>query len=226
MAVAIAGALLSLLGAVCGPGALNRDVALNANVSRNPSPFAPAPAFALDREIVAGCVDVAERPTDALFATAFESSLASLEPSQRRGALGGVTGHVTESVVEVVLESFGWTPVWHFAGPGYHGVDLLLLGPGAERLIAVEVKGTLRPQRWPRLRRGELAQMDVGWLDKSDNPAMKEWGVTSADVYGAVILVNFHDLLFRVGLTRDFATWRPVECLDQLEDLDWLALAD
>jgi hypothetical protein len=191
-------------------------------VPPSPSPFAASPAFSLDREIVAACVDVDERPTDAVFATAFERSLASLEPSQRRGSLGGITGHIAESVVEVVLEGFGWTPVWHFVGPGYHGADLLLLGPGAERLIAVEVKGTLQPRRWPRLRRGELAQMDVGWLDKSDNPAMQEWGVTSANVYGAIVLVNFHDLLFKAVLTRDFASWRPVDRLDQLEELDWL----
>jgi hypothetical protein len=54
--------------------------------------------------------------------------LTALHPAERRGALGGVTGHVAESVVEIVLESLGWTPVWHFLGPGRHGVDLLLLG--------------------------------------------------------------------------------------------------
>jgi hypothetical protein len=32
------------------------------------------------------------------------------------------------------------------------------------------------------MRRGELAQMDIAWLDKVDNPAMSEWGVTSDDV--------------------------------------------
>jgi hypothetical protein len=42
--------------------------------------------------------------------------------------------------------------------------------------------------------------MDVGWLDKSDNPAMNDWGVTSEDVYGGFVLVNFHDLLFKVAL--------------------------
>jgi hypothetical protein len=127
-----------------------------------------------------------------------------------------------ESVVEVVLESLGWIPVWHFVGPGRHGVDLLLLGPGTERLFAIEVKGTLRPRRWPRLRRGELTQMDVGWLDKSDNPAMSDWGVTSEDVYGGIVCVNFHDLLFKVALTAGFTTWRPIERLEQLEALEWL----
>jgi hypothetical protein len=113
-------------------------------------------------------------------------SLAALRPAARRGALAGVTGHVAESVTEVVLEAVGWTPVWHFAGPGRHGVDLPFLGPGEERLFAVEVKGTLRPHHWPRMRRGELTQMDLAWLDKADNPAMSEWGVTSDYVYGAI----------------------------------------
>jgi hypothetical protein len=141
---------------------------------------------------------------------------------KRRGALAGVTGHVAESAVEVLLEELGWVPVWHFVGPGRHGVDLLLLGPNAERLYAVEVKGTLRPGRWLRLTRAELTQMDVEWLDKPDNPAMREWGVASEDVYGAIVLVNFHDLLCKVALTSDFKTWRPIERPEQLTQLDWL----
>lgn len=35
---------------------------------------------------------------------------------------------------------------------------------------------------WPRMRRGELTQMDLAWLDKDDDPAMSEWGVESEDV--------------------------------------------
>lgn len=64
--------------------------------------------------------------------------------------------------------------------------------------------------------------MDVGWLDKSDNPAMNEWGVTSEDVYGAIVLVNFAELAYKVALTSDFTTWHPVKRLEQLETLDWL----
>jgi hypothetical protein len=133
-----------------------------------------------------------------------------------------VTGHVAESAVEVLLEGLGWVPVWHFVGPGRHGVDLLLLGPSHQRLFAIEVKGTLRPGKWPRLPHAELTQMDVKWLDKADNPAMREWGVTSEDVYGAIALVNFHDLLCKVALTSDFTTWRPIERPEQLTELDWL----
>jgi hypothetical protein len=173
--------------------------------------------------VVAGCLDVDARPTDAVFEAAFERSLAALAPAERRGALAGVTGHVAESVVEIVFGGVGWTPVWHFLGPGRHGVDLLLLGPNAEHLFAVEVKGTLRPRRWPRLRPSELTQMEVGWLDKSDNPAMSEWGVSSEDVYGGIVLVNLHELLFKVVLSSDFVSWRPVMRLEDLEDVDWLA---
>lgn len=181
-----------------------------------------ANALPLERSVVASCLDANARAGDATFETAFVQSLTALRPAARRGALGGVTGHVAESVTEIVLETVGWTPVWHFAGPGRHGVDLLFLGPGEERLFAVEVKGTLRPHHWPRMRRGELTQMDLAWLDKSDNPAMGEWGVTSDDVYGAIALINFAELRFKIALTCDFATWHAIEQLEQLKTLGWL----
>jgi hypothetical protein len=181
-----------------------------------------ANALSLERSIVASCLDAKARAGDATFETAFVQSLTALRPAARRGALAGVTGHVAESVTEIVLEAVGWTPVWHFAGPGRHGVDLLVLGPGEERLFAVEVKGTLRAHHWPRMRRGELTQMDLAWLDKADNPAMSEWGVTSDDVYGAIALINFAQLRFKIAVTRDFATWRAIEHLEQLKTLDWL----
>jgi hypothetical protein len=187
----------------------------------HPSPLARARPLPLERGVVLDCVDVEERPQDVPFVTAFEQTLQALEPAMRRGALAGITGHVAESVAEVMLESLGWTPVWHFVGPGRHGVDLLLLGPSAERLFAVEVKGTLRPRHWPRLRRAELTQMAVEWLDKADNPALSEWDVASEDVYGAIVLVNFHDLFCKVALTSDFITWRPLDRLEQLEELEW-----
>lgn len=162
------------------------------------------------------------RAGDGTFETALEQSLAALPPADRRGALAGVTGHVAESVAEIVLERAGWTPVWHFVGPGRHGVDLLLLGPRQERLFAVEVKGTLRVRHWPRMRRGALSQMDVAWLDKADNPAMSEWGVTSDDVCGAIVLINFAELTFKVALSSDFTIWHAIEQVEQMETLDWL----
>jgi hypothetical protein len=181
-----------------------------------------AKALPLERSVVASCVDANARAVDGTFETAFAQSLRTLPAAARRGALAGVTGHVAESVTEIVLEAVGWTPVWHFIGPGRHGVDLLFLGPGEERLFAVEVKGTLRPLHWPRMRKGELTQMDLAWLDKADNPAMSEWGVTSDDVYGAIALINFAELRFKIALTLDFATWHAIEQLEQLKTLDWL----
>lgn len=88
-------------------------------------------------------------------------------------------------------------------------------------MFAVEVKGTLRPRRWPRIRRGELTQMAIDWLDKSDIPAMSEWGISSEDVYGAIVLINFHELLYKVALTSDFTTWQPINAHEHLEDLAW-----
>jgi hypothetical protein len=51
---------------------------------------------------------------------------------------------------------------------------------------------------------------------------MAELGLSSADVYGAVLAVNFRDLSWRVALTADFATLHPVEAVEQLAALDWL----
>jgi hypothetical protein len=184
-----------------------------------------ATALPLERPIVIGTLDVDKRPADAVFSRAFAHGLTALDRAERGGALGGVTGHIAESVVEVILSDHGWSPVWDFVGPGRHGVDLLMLGPGAERLFAIEVKGTLRPRRWPHLRKVELAQMDVAWLDKVDNPAMQEWDVQAEGVYGAVAVVNFHDLAYKLVLTADFERWHPIldtAELDQLDQLDWL----
>src|SRR2546423_3514 len=135
-----------------------------------------AQAIPLERDLISGCLDP-EEELDRRFARACTDSLAALPPWERRGALAGVTGHIGESVVEVALDGHGWSPVWHFTGPGRHGVDLLLLGPGAERLVAVEVKATLRPElgykvaltgdftsRLPVVGREQLDDLD--WLDR------------------------------------------------------------
>jgi hypothetical protein len=97
-----------------------------------------------------------------------------------------------------------------------------MLGPDAERVFAVEVKGTLRRLRWPRLRSAELTQMEVAWLDKADNPAMVEWGIEGADVYGAVAIVNFDAPACKMVLSRDFIHWLPVVDETSLDELEWL----
>jgi hypothetical protein len=193
-------------------------------MSRTVSPLTFASAFPLERALVDGCVDVAARPTDALFARALAKWLPLLARADR-ARLAGITGHVGESIAQLLLAGCGWTPVWHFAGTGGHGVDLLLLGPREERVFAVEVKATFRPGRWPQLTRGAPPQMDAGWLDKADNPALLDWGLGSDDLYGGVIAVNFRDLLYKVALTSDFHTWFPVQELERLEELGWLDAA-
>lgn len=90
---------------------------------------------------------------------AWQGTLTELSPIERV-RLSGITGHVGEAVVEVMLDSLGYHMLWHFTGPlsGGHGVDLLVLSPD-EKVIAIEVKATLRVDRWPRPPRRELTQM-------------------------------------------------------------------
>jgi hypothetical protein len=48
-----------------------------------------------------------------------------------------VTGHVAESVVEVLPAGLGDDLRWHFTGPGRHGVDLVVPCPRSERVVVV-----------------------------------------------------------------------------------------
>lgn len=128
---------------------------------------------------------------------------------------------MAESIAETVLVDFGYTPLWHFASGG-HGVDLVMATPDFDGVLAIEVKGTLRPGRWPTLRRADLDQMTPEWLEKSDNPGMTEWNLTADDIIGAVFLINFADRLFKAGLTSDFKTVLPVDRFEDLADLTWL----
>jgi hypothetical protein len=176
-------------------------------------------AFPISAEIVDGCLN-SEAPGDALFLRAWRSGIGSLSRSERN-AVAGVTGHVAESVAELMLDQLDWRVLWHFIGPGRHGVDLVLLTPD-DKLVAVEVKGTLVGGTISRLTRRQLAQMSDAWIDKADNPGMAELGLSSADVYGAVVAVNFRELTWRVALTADFEALHPVEAAEQLAALDWL----
>jgi hypothetical protein len=89
-------------------------------------------------------------------------------------------------------------------------------------MVAVEVKGTLRPRYWPRLSRRVLIQMSGAWVDKLDNPGMANWELRSDDIYGAVVLVNFAAMAYRAAFTADFRQLQPVRDLEQLGDLGWL----
>lgn len=187
------------------------------------SPLRLACPIDIDAAMVSGLLNVAN-DLDRRFDVAWRTGLDSLTPSLRTGALPGVTGHVAESVVEVMLAERGYVPMAHHAGPGRHGVDLIVLHLDQEMVFAVEVKGTLRARRVPRLTRGELEQMSAAWVGKPDNPGMTDAGLQSGDVYGAVAAVNFADMSLRVAMTADFATLRPVIGDEQLDDPSWLRL--
>jgi hypothetical protein len=146
---------------------------------------------------------LSDRPADVLFHRAWSDGLSALPPDERRGALATATGHIAESVAETLLERAGFTPLWHFIAGG-QGVDLLMVDPEMERVLAVEVKGTLRPNYWPRLSHRGIAQMTPAWLDRHGNAGMDDWGLTSSDVYGAVVLLNFADMEFKAAETSDF----------------------
>jgi hypothetical protein len=158
--------------------------------------------FRLDAAVIEDCLDP-RSAADRLFARGWRSGLASLTRAERC-AVAGVTGHVAESVTEVLLDRLGWWVLWHFAGPGRHGVDLVFLSPD-DKIVAVEVKGTLSAGRIPRLSRREMTQMSAEWVDKADNPGMAELDLRSADIYGAVAVINFADMAWRVALTSDFS---------------------
>lgn len=178
-----------------------------------------ATAFTLDPRIVDNCLDP-EAGADQLFRRARQAPRGSL--TRREWAiLAGTTGHIAESVTEVLLDTCGWHVLWHFEGPGRHGADLVFLAPG-DRVVAVEVKGTLVPNRLPRLSRREMAQMSAEWIDKADNPAMESLGVRSSDIYGGVVAINFSDGVWRAGLTNDFVSFQPVIDPGQFADLDWI----
>ena len=129
--------------------------------------LADAAAFPIHRDMVAGCIDP-ESAKDAIFIRAWQSGPTSLTRSERC-AVAGVTGHIAESVAELLLDVLGWRVLWHFAGPGPHGIDLAFLSPD-QKVVVIDVKGTVVPGRIPRLSRRELAQMSTGWIDKADNP--------------------------------------------------------
>ena len=104
------------------------------------------------------------------------------------------------SVVEVLLVDVGWRPL-------HHGIDLLMLSPAAGHVLAIEVKGTLRPGVVPRWSRRAHLQMSAAWMDKADDPGMAQWDLQSVDVYGGVVPVNFADMAVRAA---DVLSWRPV----------------
>jgi DNA/RNA non-specific endonuclease len=179
-------------------------------------------AFPVETADVEGCLGSAAG--DSMFARGWRSGPGSLTRAEQ-SAVAGVTGHVAESVTEVLLDRLQWRPLWHFTGPGRHGIDLMFLTPG-EKIVAVEVKGTLVAGRIPRLSRRELAQMSAAWIDKPGNPGMAGLDLRSGDVYGGVAVINFAQMTWRMALTADYSQLRPVTRIEQLTNLSWLTTAD
>ena len=185
-----------------------------------PALRASAPLIAPD-DTITDCLDL-RQPGDARFHQAWRHSLASLPRVERGGALSTVTGHVAESVAAVLLADLGYQLIWQLTGPGRHGVDMIMLDPAGQTVVAWEVKGTLRDVGWPRLSGRELRQMGAGWIDKADNPGMAEWGLTSADVIGGVVFIRFRTREVRILVTADFTTLLPITDAAQLADLSWV----
>lgn len=184
------------------------------------NPLRAAAAFEIDSDLVENRLD-RTKPRDEQFFQCWQASHAI--PVQRiPNGLAGTSGHVAESVVECWLADFGLIPIADQDGPGRHGVDLLMLDPEVETVLAIEVKGTLRAGRLPWLTKRELTQMSPAWLDQKDNPAMAEFGVDSADVYGAVIAINFAEMRIRAALTQDFVEFKPAMRLSHISSTDWL----
>jgi hypothetical protein len=125
---------------------------------------------------------------------------------------------IAESVATLLFQDAGLDVFAELAAAGVHGVDLLALTPAAQ-VIAVEVKGTLRPAAAPRLRRGRLRQMSLEWLSSPTNPAMAEWGLSGLDVYGGLTHLNFATMHWRMALTRDYESWLPVRHRSELGDI-------
>jgi hypothetical protein len=178
-----------------------------------------ATPFSIEESVIASCIDTGHEP-DAVVMRARRDGLAGVDGSQR-GLLAKVTGEVAESVAEVLLAELGYSVFWQITTPGIRGVDLLLLAPD-ELVLALEVKGTLRPGSIPRLTPSRLRQMSRDWLSDSTNPGMVDWSLSADDLYAGVMAVDLARAEFRVAFSHDFDTYKPVGELRDLASLAWI----
>jgi hypothetical protein len=87
------------------------------NGARSASPaLRQASAFHLDTTVIEECLNLA-CAKDRLFDRGWRSGPTTLTRAERC-AVAGVTGHIAESVTEVLLDRLGWRVLWHFTGPG------------------------------------------------------------------------------------------------------------
>ena len=178
-----------------------------------------ATAFPLTESLIDSCINL-ENEADALLARARRDGLASIDRSQR-SQLPRVTGEVAESVAELLLAEFDYTVFWQITTPGTHGVDLLLLAPD-KRVLALEVKGTLRPSTIPRVTPSRLRQMSRAWLSDPANPGMAEWSLAAEDLYAGVMVVDLARGECRLALSNDFEQYAAIVELAALASLNWL----
>lgn len=181
-----------------------------------------APPVPIPEETISECVDL-DKAADALFARTRRQGLASIPLPERRGLLARVTGEVAESVAELLLTEVGVQVFWHIVEDGVHGVDLLFLTPD-ESVLALEVKGTLRPGAIPRLTPSRLRQMSRDWLNGPDNPGMAEWEFEADDLYAGVMVVDLAASITRTAVSADFESYIPVDDLMELQALRALLL--
>jgi len=173
-----------------------------------------ATPFPIDESTIRGCID-AGRAAEELFERARTHSLATIERSQRSGHLARVTGEVAESVAEIILDEHGYSLFWQIPTSGIHGVDLLLLAPD-DAVLALEVKGTLRPGAVPGLTQSLRRQMSREWLNDQKNPAMAEWSLEAEDLFAGVMVVDLALAQFRLVVSGDFERYTPITELEQL----------
>jgi hypothetical protein len=169
-----------------------------------------ATPFPLLEEHVVNCL-----LDDPLFRKAWTAGAHTLTPEERRGRLCVDTGTIAESVTTLLLVDAGFDVFAELASPGVHGVDMLVLTPRGT-VVAVEVKGTFRAGSIPALGRGRLRQMSLEWLSSPDNPAMVEWELEGADVYGAIIVIDFAERQWRMATTSDYEGFDPLFDLDRI----------
>lgn len=129
-------------------------------------------------------------------------------------------GTIAESVATLLLLDAGLAVFAELATAGVHGVDLLALTHSGQ-VIAFEVKGTLRGGSVPRLGRGRLRQMSLDWLDGTTNPAMIDWNLVGADIYGAIAALDFARRTWRVAVTANYEHFVPIRGTDELRSLDF-----
>jgi hypothetical protein len=172
--------------------------------SRLPSPpygaLHDAEVITIDPDLVRSLVMSDLSATDRLFQRAFDHSLDALVASERSGALSGVTRHIAETLVEQVLYSHGFHPVWHFHGKDSPGFDLLMLSPKADFVLAVQVTGTLQPGRVQPPSRQRNAQLS-SFVMADAGAAATPWDLEGTEIYAGVFAVNFADRVIRASLT-------------------------